>query len=69
MTKVKELQKFSDYERTNNIDKVIRIFNTYGPNMQRNDEEVIINFIVQEKEIKYHYLWRWHRQSFVMLTI
>ena len=44
---------FSDYERTNNIDKrIIRIFNTYGPNMQRNDGRVISNFIVQALENK-----------------
>tara|TARA_Y100000813_G_C24108792_1_gene326740 strand:- start:61 stop:996 length:936 start_codon:yes stop_codon:yes gene_type:complete len=44
---------FSDYERTNNIDKrIIRIFNTYGPNMQRDDGRVISNFIVQALENK-----------------
>ncbi len=44
---------FSDYERTENIDKrIIRIFNTYGPNMQRDDGRVISNFIVQALENK-----------------
>ena len=44
---------FSDYERTENIDKrIIRIFNTYGPNMQRDDGRVVSNFIVQALENK-----------------
>ena len=44
---------FSDYERTNNIDKrIIRIFNTYGPNMQRDDGRVVSNFINQALEKK-----------------
>lgn len=32
--------------------KVVRIFNTYGPNMQRDDGRVISNFIVQALEGK-----------------
>lgn len=39
---------FFDYRRQNNVDiKVIRIFNTYGPNMNANDGRVVSNFIVQ----------------------
>ena len=39
---------FFDYHRQNNVDiKVIRIFNTYGPNMNTNDGRVVSNFIVQ----------------------
>ncbi|MXP75890.1 NAD-dependent epimerase/dehydratase family protein [Lachnospiraceae bacterium WCA-9-b2] len=39
---------FFDYHRQHNIDiKVIRIFNTYGPNMNPNDGRVVSNFIVQ----------------------
>lgn len=39
---------FMDYWRQYNTDiKIIRIFNTYGPNMQVNDGRVISNFIVQ----------------------
>ena len=39
---------FFDYHRQNNVDiKVIRIFNTYGPNMNQNDGRVVSNFIVQ----------------------
>lgn len=39
---------FFDYHRQNNVDiKVIRIFNTYGPNMSINDGRVVSNFIVQ----------------------
>lgn len=39
---------FFDYHRQNNVDiKVIRIFNTYGPNMNVNDGRVVSNFIVQ----------------------
>ncbi|MEM7816609.1 MAG: UDP-glucuronic acid decarboxylase family protein, partial [Candidatus Aenigmatarchaeota archaeon] len=36
------------YKRQHNIDvRVVRIFNTYGPNMQINDGRVVSNFIVQ----------------------
>ena len=39
---------FFDYYRQHNIDiKVMRIFNTYGPNMNPNDGRVVSNFIVQ----------------------
>lgn len=39
---------FFDYHRQYGVDiKVVRIFNTYGPNMQKNDGRVISNFIVQ----------------------
>ena len=39
---------FFDYHRQHNVDiKVIRIFNTYGPNMNPNDGRVVSNFIVQ----------------------
>jgi UDP-glucuronate decarboxylase len=37
-----------DYHRQHNVDiRVVRIFNTYGPNMQINDGRVVSNFIVQ----------------------
>lgn len=39
---------FFDYHKQNNVDiKIIRIFNTYGPNMHPNDGRVVSNFIVQ----------------------
>ncbi len=39
---------FFDYHRANGIEiKVIRIFNTYGPNMKIDDGRVVSNFIVQ----------------------
>ena len=39
---------FFNYHQQNNVDiKVIRIFNTYGPNMHPNDGRVVSNFIVQ----------------------
>ena len=39
---------FMDYYRQNNVRiKIVRIFNTYGPNMQPNDGRVISNFFVQ----------------------
>ena len=39
---------FFDYNRQNKVKiKVLRIFNTYGPNMQINDGRVVSNFIVQ----------------------
>ena len=37
-----------DYKRQHDVDvRVIRIFNTYGPNMAINDGRVVSNFIVQ----------------------
>lgn len=42
-----------DYHRQNNIDtRIIRIFNTYGPNMDPNDGRVVSNFIVQALQNK-----------------
>ena len=39
---------FFDYHRQHDVDiKVIRIFNTYGPRMNKNDGRVVSNFIVQ----------------------
>jgi len=39
---------FMDYHRQNDVKiKIIRIFNTYGPNMNPNDGRVVSNFIVQ----------------------
>ncbi len=39
---------FFDYHRQNGLKiKVVRIFNTYGPNMRPDDGRVISNFIVQ----------------------
>jgi UDP-glucuronate decarboxylase len=39
---------FFDYFRQHNLDiKVVRIFNTYGPRMAKNDGRVVSNFIVQ----------------------
>ena len=39
---------FMDYHMQNNVNiKIVRIFNTYGPNMNPNDGRVVSNFIVQ----------------------
>ncbi|ARV07563.1 NAD-dependent dehydratase [Polaribacter sp. SA4-10] len=39
---------FVNYHQQNNVKiKIIRIFNTYGPNMDINDGRVVSNFIVQ----------------------
>ncbi len=39
---------FMDYRREHNLKiKIIRIFNTYGPNMAINDGRVISNFVMQ----------------------
>lgn len=39
---------FFDYHRQHGVEiKVIRIFNTYGPRMSKNDGRVVSNFIVQ----------------------
>lgn len=39
---------FFDYHREKNVDiRVIRIFNTYGPNMRADDGRVVSNFITQ----------------------
>lgn len=42
-----------DYHRQNNVNiRVVRIFNTYGPNMDKNDGRVVSNFIVQALQNK-----------------
>jgi UDP-glucuronate decarboxylase len=39
---------FMDYHNQNDVDvKIVRIFNTYGPNMNPQDGRVVSNFIVQ----------------------
>jgi UDP-glucuronate decarboxylase len=39
---------FMNYKREHNLNiRIVRIFNTYGPNMTKNDGRVISNFIVQ----------------------
>lgn len=39
---------FMDYHNQNNVNiKIIRIFNTYGPNMNPDDGRVVSNFIMQ----------------------
>ncbi len=44
---------FMDYHIQNDVKiKIIRIFNTYGPNMNPNDGRVVSNFIVQALEGK-----------------
>lgn len=44
---------FMDYHRKHNIDtRIMRIFNTYGPRMNKNDGRVVSNFIVQALEGK-----------------
>ena len=42
---------FMDYYREHNLNiKIVRIFNTYGPNMTKNDGRVVSNFILQALE-------------------
>lgn len=44
---------FFDYWRQHDVEiKVLRIFNTYGPRMNKNDGRVVSNFIVQALEGK-----------------
>lgn len=44
---------FMDYHQQNKVDiKIIRIFNTYGPNMSPNDGRVVSNFIIQALQNK-----------------
>ena len=44
---------FFDYYRQHQLDiRVVRIFNTYGPNMHPNDGRVVSNFIVQALQNK-----------------
>ena len=39
---------FMDYKREHNINiRIVRIFNTYGPKMTKNDGRVVSNFILQ----------------------
>ena len=50
MMRVKDAQKlyFLIINRQHDLDiKVVRIFNTYGPNMHPNDGRVVSNFIMQ----------------------
>ena len=45
---------FMAYYRQYKVDiKIVRIFNTYGPNMDENDGRVVSNFIVQAVKNKY----------------
>ncbi len=42
-----------DYHREKNVNtRIIRIFNTYGPNMDKNDGRVVSNFIIQALQNK-----------------
>lgn len=42
-----------DYHRQNGVDiRLVRIFNTFGPNMNKNDGRVVSNFIVQALQNK-----------------
>jgi len=44
---------FVNYRKQNNVRiKIVRIFNTYGPNMHPNDGRVVSNFIVQALQDK-----------------
>jgi len=44
---------FMDYHRQNRVDiRIVRIFNTYGPRMNRDDGRVVSNFIVQALQNK-----------------
>jgi len=44
---------FTDYHKQNQVRiKIVRIFNTYGPNMHPNDGRVVSNFIVQALQNK-----------------
>ncbi len=44
---------FFDYKRMHNVDiRLVRIFNTYGPNMDPKDGRVVSNFIMQAIENK-----------------
>ena len=39
---------FMDYKREHNLNiRIVRIFNTYGPNMTKSDGRVVSNFILQ----------------------
>ena len=55
---------FFDYFRTYNLKiKVARIFNTYGPRMQKHDGRVVSNFIVQALQNKKITIYGDGRQS------
>ena len=44
---------FTDFGATRDVDaRIVRIFNTYGPRMQRDDGRVVSNFIVQALQDK-----------------
>jgi UDP-glucuronate decarboxylase len=49
-----------DYHNQNNVAiKIIRIFNTYGPNMNPVDGRVVSNFIASVRRERHYYFWRW----------
>ena len=51
-----------DYKRQYGLDtRVLRIFNTYGPNMSQNDGRVVSNFIFQA--LKNEPITIWKRRS------
>lgn len=60
---------FFDYWREEGVDiKVIRIFNTYGPNMDPQDGRVVSNFICQAAaRRRYYNLRRWFANPFILL--
>ena len=48
-----------DYHRQNKVDvRIIRIFNTYGPNMNPQDGRVVSNFIVQAYKLVRSAMWK-----------
>ncbi len=59
---------FWDYKRQHDVNvKVVRIFNTYGPRMQKNDGRVVSNFIIQaltNKNITHIYIIYYFRNIF-----
>ncbi len=58
------LRRFFDYYRQHQLGiKVIRIFDTYGPRMHRNDGWVVSNFIVQALENEDTTVYGWGNQT------
>ena len=47
--------------------KIVRIFNTYGPNMRTNDGRAIPNFINQILGQRNYHLWRWKPNKIILL--
>ena len=75
MTKPRGVERHMSWHMCENMDldaRIVRIFNTYGPNMQADDGRVVSNFILQalkNEPLTIYGDGKSDRGHFVMLTI